>query len=313
MTIPQHVVDLIVPLCPPNTTFSLRNDRISSSTSSQQYLHKTATGADATQLVGEAECLRRMSEACAAVCPKLIGSGEEEGGEKWMLCEWHTLVSIQPSEQPRLAEYLAQMHLAPPPSGQKYGFPVPTCCGVTKQDNTEEESWSTFFGKRRIGDMLDRIGDPELGQLGKKLQERVVPKLLDGLDIKPSILHGDLWAGNARYSRDRSAPITFDPSSYYGHSEADLGITHMFGGFSPDFYERYHELVPKTAPVEEYEQRQQLYELYHHLNHTLMFGGSYKGGAIRLMRGLLQWADEESVQIAVVAQPPRSTSSSTDG
>jgi hypothetical protein len=47
----------------------------------------------------------------------------------------------------------------------------------------------------------------------------------------------------------------------------------MFGGFPPSFYTHYHELVPKSEPVEEYEQRQQLYELFHHLNHMLMFGG----------------------------------------
>jgi len=46
----------------------------------------------------------------------------------------------------------------------------------------------------------------------------------------------------------------------------------MFGGFSPAFYQRYHELVPKTEPADQYEQRMQLYEVFHHLNHTLMFG-----------------------------------------
>lgn len=46
----------------------------------------------------------------------------------------------------------------------------------------------------------------------------------------------------------------------------------MFGGFSPAFYKAYHARVPQTEPVDEYEQRLQLYEAYHHLNHTLMFG-----------------------------------------
>ncbi|BGP47594.1 hypothetical protein JCM10450v2_003459 [Rhodotorula kratochvilovae] len=118
-----------------------------------------------------------------------------------------------------------------------------------------------------------------------------VGDLLGKLKIKPSILHGDLWSGNARYSKNRNAPITFDPSSYYGHSEADLGITCMFGGFTPAFYQRYHELVPKTEPADEYEQRMQLYEVYHHLNHMLMFGGLYKSGAAALLKGLVQWAD----------------------
>ncbi|GAA6013929.1 hypothetical protein JCM10207_000171 [Rhodosporidiobolus poonsookiae] len=293
MTLPDYILNLLRPLHPSDTSFSLKGDRISSTSSEQGYLFKREAGA-ATQLVGEAESLRCMNEACADVAPTLLGSGEDDG-KKWMLSEWHDLSSIPSSEQECLAEYLAKMHLAPAPSGQRFGFSVPTCCGATQQDNTEEESWSEFFGKRRIGDLIKRIGDSEMSRLGEQLQSRVIPALLDKLDVKPSILHGDLWSGNARFSKNRNAPITFDPSSYYGHSEADLGITRMFGGFSPAFYEAYHALVPKTEPADEYPQRQQLYELYHHLNHTLMFGGSYKSGAIGLMRGLLEWADEKGV------------------
>lgn len=54
-----------------------------------------------------------------------------------------------------------------------------------------------------------------------------------------------------------------------------LGIMHMFGGFTSAFFKRYHELVPKIQPVEDYGQRIQLYELYHHLNHTLLFEVSF--------------------------------------
>ncbi|POY72096.1 hypothetical protein BMF94_4903 [Rhodotorula taiwanensis] len=186
------------------------------------------------------------------------------------------------------------MHLAPTPSAD-FGFPIPTNCGVTVQDNTTESDWATFWSKRRLGNMLDRIGDNELKRIGREVQQRVVPRLLGELDVKPWLLHGDLWSGNARYSRDRTSPIIFDPASYYGHSEADLGIMPMFGGFSTAFFERYHELVPKSEPVDEYKQRLQLYEAYHHLNHALMFGHSYKCGAMSLFTGLVRWADEKGL------------------
>ena len=61
----------------------------------------------------------------------------------------------------------------------------------------------------------------------------------------------------------------------------------MFGGFGASFLKEYHELCPKTEPVEEYEDRVKLYELYHHLNHWAMFGGGYKSGAASIMRSLL--------------------------
>ena len=48
--------------------------------------------------------------------------------------------------------------------------------------------------------------------------------------VKSVILHGDLWSGNVGYDRITESPVIYDPSSYYGHGEADLGIARMFGG-----------------------------------------------------------------------------------
>ncbi|TKA50406.1 hypothetical protein B0A53_06261 [Rhodotorula sp. CCFEE 5036] len=270
----QHIEEALRPLHPPGTTFEpklAKNDGVivastgSLETNHREYLYRVVP-LPATQLKGEAESLKRINEA--------------------------NLDRLRSDEhQRRLAELVAQLHLAPAPASQQYGFPIPTCCGATVQDNTEEPDWATFFGERRIRDLIRRIGDAELEKLGGEVQQRVIPHLLGKLDIKPSLLHGDLWSGNARFSRSRSQPIIFDPASYYGHSEADLGIMHMFGGFSPAFFQRYHQLVPRSEPREEYEQRVQLYEAYHHLNHALLFGGSYKSGAVSLLRGLLSWAD----------------------
>jgi protein-ribulosamine 3-kinase len=36
----------------------------------------------------------------------------------------------------------------------------------------------------------------------------------------------------------------------------------MFGGFGPEYFSAYHELIPKSDPVEEYEDRIELYTLY---------------------------------------------------
>lgn len=79
-------------------------------------------------------------------------------------------------------------------------------------------------------------------------------------------MHGDLWSGNkgrARIGGDDGAveDVVFDPSACYAHSEYELGIMRMFGGFGEGFFKEYHKLCPKTEPVEEYEDRVQLYEL----------------------------------------------------
>ena len=92
---------------------------------------------------------------------------------------------------------------------------------------------------------------------------RVYPVLLAPLEgkVKPSILHGDLWSGNAGTVANSGEPAIFDPSSYYGHNEAELGIMNMFGGFTQDFFDAYHEAIPRTEPY--YNERLRLYELYH--------------------------------------------------
>lgn len=192
----------------------------------------------------------------------------------------------------------------PPPEGTegyegKYGFPVPTHCGATEQDNTWEESWEVFWRDRRLGNLVNRIGDKEINALWEDMKRKAVPLLLHSFSPAPQpvILHGDLWSGNAGYDETTSSPVIFDPASYYGHNEADLGITHMFGGFSYEFYDEYHQVHPRSSPY--YDERQKLYELYHHLNHTYMFGGSYKHGAMGIMRSLIAWAEREGQEKAV--------------
>lgn len=53
-----------------------------------------------------------------------------------------------------------------------------------------------------------------------------------------------------------------------------LAIGRIFGGIPRSFFEEYHKHMPKTEPVDQYELRGDLYELFHYLNHTVLFGVS---------------------------------------
>ena len=99
----------------------------------------------------------------------------------------------------------------------------------------------------------------------------------------PSLLHGDLWGGNW-FADPADHPVIFDPATYYGDREADIAMTHLFGGFGRKFHEAYEAAWP---PDEGHSTRRSLYNLYHVLNHANLFGGSYAQQARQLIDQLL--------------------------
>lgn len=191
-----------------------------------------------------------------------------------------------------LAKKLATLHStpAPVPAGGDYerpqfGFEAPTCCGDTVQENGFMSSWAEFFKERRLMMILAKSErtngkDGALRGMVEKTCKEVVPRLIGdghlngGKGVVPVVVHGDLWSGNkgvGRIDGGGEEEVVFDPSSCYAHSEYELGIMRMFGGFGAGFWREYHEEVPKTQPVAEYEDRVKLYECYHHLNHHVSF------------------------------------------
>ncbi|XP_063077077.1 ketosamine-3-kinase [Engraulis encrasicolus] len=168
----------------------------------------------------------------------------------------------------------------------KFGFDVPTCCGYLPQNNEWQEDWVSFYAQQRLGHQLSMVeksnGDREARELWSQLQLKI-PQLFDGVTVVPALVHGDLWGGNVAECSE--GPIIFDPASFYSHSEYELGIAGMFGGFNKSFYTGYHNRIPKGPG---FEKRQQLYQLFHYLNHWNHFGGSYRGSSIRIMKDLVK-------------------------
>lgn len=169
---------------------------------------------------------------------------------------------------------------------ENFGFHVVTCCGYLPQDNQWQSNWVSFYSQQRLQHQLNMVeksyGDRETRELWAQLQLKI-PQFFKDVEIVPALLHGDLWGGNVAECAD--GPVTFDPASFYGHSEFELGIAGMFGGFNSTFYSAYHSKIPQ-APG--FAKRNQLYQLFHYLNHWNHFGGGYRGSSIRVMKTLLK-------------------------
>ncbi len=73
----------------------------------------------------------------------------------------------------------------------------------------------------------------------------------------------------------------YDPAVYVGSAEADIAMTEMFSPMPKAFYEGYYEVIPKS---DGYEHRRDIYNLYHHLNHLNLFGGSHLADVVRIIR-----------------------------
>lgn len=161
-----------------------------------------------------------------------------------------------------------------------FGFTSDNYIGASLQKNTPKENWITFFRDCRLlpqMKMADRYLDSRTRKQCGKLLEHLDSYLVE--PPFPSLIHGDLWSGNAICGPDGKAWI-LDPAVYVGHFEAELAMTELFGRYPASFYEAYHEMNPIDSG---YEDRKDLYNLYHLFNHLNLFGSSYRGSVQRIL------------------------------
>jgi len=175
-----------------------------------------------------------------------------------------------------LGRMLANLHRQ---AGPRFGWARDNYIGRSPQQNGWCDGWIEFWVTRRM--------EPQISWAREKGFDVSMPsmRLLENHKPRPSLLHGDLWSGNAGFTAE--GPVIFDPAVYYGDRETDLAMSELFGGFPREFYRAYDEVFPLEPG---YEKRKHLYNLYHLLNHLNIFGGGYLAqvkAALSLLAGLL--------------------------
>lgn len=232
----------------------------------------------------EAAGLDEIARSNTVRVPRTLCHGAGAGaGASWLVLEHIELGPASGRGMEELGRRLAAMHRVTAP---RVGWHRDNTIGATPQTNTPGTDWMAFWRQHRLGFQLRLASENgHRGRLltqGERLLEQL-PVFFSGYEPRPSLLHGDLWSGNAAFMRD-GAPVVFDPAVYYGDREADIAMTELFGGFSAEFYRAYDEADARDPG---YATRKQLYNLYHVLNHLNLFGGGYRAQAERMIGELL--------------------------
>ena len=228
----------------------------------------------------EADGLAELREAGEVRVPEVIDCGVLNG-QAYIDLERFDLEPTNRDTEALFGEQLARLHRH---TQEQFGWFRDNTIGLTPQHNNLSNDWVEFFRVHRLGFQVDLAitngHGREITDLAGRLARRL-GELFDGYEPAASLLHGDLWGGN--WGAVGGQPVMFDPAVYYGDRETDIAMTMVFGGFGKAFYEAYEANWP-MAPG--HEKRLKLYQLYHILNHLNLFGRSYLGRTIDLMRAL---------------------------
>lgn len=227
----------------------------------------------------EAIALRQILETHTIRVPRPLCWGVANGSS-YLAMEWLDLGYGTHQSWQEMGRQLAALHRVTSPNG--FGWEQDNTIGATPQPNPWTADWVEFFTEHRIRYQL-QLAKRRGGHFPQQAWLlAAIPEILADHQPQPSLVHGDLWSGNAAVTILGEAVIV-DPAAYFGDREVDLAMTELFGSFPNDFYRAYNDAFPLEPG---YQRRKTLYNLYHILNHFNLFGGGYESQANRIIESL---------------------------
>ena len=228
--------------------------------------------------LSEEKALTAISNTNTIATPKIIVC-DSFNNISFLLMEHIETKSSNSKDLELFGNQLAKLHKI---TSNEFGFDSNNFIGSLNQSNKTHINWNDFYVEERL------IPQLQLAKSDGLLKETEIPKIdrlkevcfLFFKNVKPSLLHGDLWSGNYLIS-ESGIPYLIDPALYYGHHEVDIAMSKLFGGFGPSFYDSYHSIIPKEEFTED---RIQLYQLYYLLVHLNLFGSSYYSSVKQILR-----------------------------
>jgi len=215
------------------------------------YFVKLNQASQVAMFEAEALGLEEMLLTASIRVPKPICWGVADNSA-YIVLEWLEMGSGNTKSWEEMGRQLAAMHKAS--SSEGFGWKINNTIGSTPQINTWTADWVEFYVKHRLGYQF-QLARRRGGNFPQ--QERllaIIPELLANHQVQPSLVHGDLWGGNAGCTVS-GEPVIFDPATYFGDREVDIAMTELFGGFPAAFYKGYNQVFPLD---DGYEQRKTL-------------------------------------------------------
>jgi fructosamine-3-kinase len=244
--------------------------------SGKSYFLKSYSHGGSAILRNEANGLKELRKAAAIRIPEVIMCDDT-----FLLTEYIESGYRIKNFSEVFGKQFALMHRY---KGKRFGFYEDNYIGATPQINRPQyNNWIEFYWENRLMyqyRLAEKNGyaSDELKE-GYRILEEKIHDIIGGSEEEPAVMHGDLWGGNYMID-EKGEPCLIDPAVYYGHREADLAMTMIFGGFDARFYSAYNEEYPLP---EGWEYRSDIYKLYHIMNHLNIFGTGYYSQALRLI------------------------------
>jgi len=236
----------------------------------REYFAKVVDVEEAARLECEKDGLAALAATGTVRTPQFVEEGRDET-RAWLLLEWLDLGPLDAAAGATLGSALAALHRVPQ---RRFGWERDNYIGGSVQPNGWSDDWLAFWREKRLIPQLRYAAKHRLPSRMIDRGERLAADcevFFRNYAPARSLLHGDLWGGNAGAIPGGTA-VLFDPAVYVGDREAEIAMTTLFGGFPPDFHAAYSAAWPLG---DGYRVRRDFYNLYHVLNHANLFAGGY--------------------------------------